>query len=124
MRERIHHSWTSPAFETEAALARVDGNRDLLGPMAALFVMQWRNFEDKIVKAIRHRDGAALAMTAHRLRESAASFGARQASRIAQDLEVRGRTGDLDDLEKLCASLHTAIDDLANSLMEFTRETT
>lgn len=121
MRERID---TRHTFDTEAALARMAGRRELLAPMAALLVMQWRQFEDQIVKAIGQRDGAALEMAAHRLRESLASIGAHRASRFAQELQVRGRTGDGDDWQEVWARLHSAIDDLANGLTEFSRETT
>jgi HPt (histidine-containing phosphotransfer) domain-containing protein len=112
---------TLPAFDAEATLARVDGNRKLLRPMVSVFALQWSVLLDEIAKASQHRDGAALEMTAQRLDESVRSFGAHEASQVAQELEARGRKGDFHDVEKSNACLRTAIDRLVSGLKEFGR---
>src|SRR5476651_733950 len=59
-----HDAVSRPAFDAEAALARVNGNRELLRKMVGVFTMQWRKLWDEIAKAGQHRDGAALELTA------------------------------------------------------------
>ncbi len=112
----------SRAFDAEAALARVDGDRELLRPMVGLFAMQWSKLGEEIARAGRYRDGAALQLTAHRLKVSLASFGADAARRAAQELEARGRKGDYNDVEKTCARLKTEVNRLVSDLKEFTNE--
>jgi HPt (histidine-containing phosphotransfer) domain-containing protein len=119
---RSHDDGMLPAFDAEAALARVDGNRELLWPMVAVFARQWRALLDEIATASQQRDGAALEIAAHRLDESVRSFGAHEASRVAQELDARGRKGDFHDVKKTCAILRAAIDRLVNGLKEFTQK--
>jgi HPt (histidine-containing phosphotransfer) domain-containing protein len=110
-----------PAFNAEAALARVDGNRELLRPMVGLFARQWSALLDAIARAGRQRDGAALELAAHRLKDSVASFGADQTRRVAEGLEARGRDGDFHDVERTCHDLKTELDRLVHALVDFAK---
>jgi hypothetical protein len=109
-------------FDAEAALARVGGDRDLLRRMAGLFAMQWNSLCVEISMAGKQRDGATLELTANKLKRSVRSLGAGGTSRVAQELEVRGRKSDFNDMEKTCARLQMEIERLVNALKEFTKE--
>jgi two-component system sensor histidine kinase/response regulator len=111
-----------PAFDPEAALARVEGDRALLRKMVGLFAMQWSKLGAEIATAGQHRDGAALELTAHKLERSVRSFGADEASRVAQELEARGRKSDFHDMEITHARMKKEIERLVNALEEFTKE--
>jgi HPt (histidine-containing phosphotransfer) domain-containing protein len=108
-----------PGFDAEAALARVDGDRELLRNMVGVFAAQWSSLSDEMARAGRHRDGAALERAAHTLKESLKSFGADEASRVAQELEACGRKGDFHAVQKSGVSLKTEVERLVNGLREF-----
>jgi HPt (histidine-containing phosphotransfer) domain-containing protein len=111
-----------PGFDAEAALCRVDGNRELLRQMAGLFAMQWRKLADEIASAGRRRDGATLELAAHTLDRSVRSFGADEASRVAQELEARACNADFHDLEETCVRLKIEVERLVRGLKEFANE--
>ena len=111
-----------PAFDAEAALSRVEGDRELLRPMVGLFSKQWTKFWTEIAKAGQRRDSATLQLTAHQLQRSMESFGAGEARRVAQELEARGCKADFHDVDKNCARLKMEIERLVNALQEFTKE--
>jgi hypothetical protein len=109
------------AFDPETALARVEGDRDLLRRMVGLFAMQWRKLTGEIAKAGQDHDGPTLELTANKLRQSVGSFGAGEASRAAQELEARGCKSDFHAVEKTCARLKMEIERLVKDLREFTK---
>src|ERR1700693_752338 len=49
-----------PAFDGEATLARVEGNRELLRQMVGVFAMQWHTLRAEIAKAGQRHDGPTL----------------------------------------------------------------
>ncbi|MFL5245245.1 MAG: Hpt domain-containing protein [Gemmataceae bacterium] len=111
-----------PVFNAEAALARVEGNRDLLRGMAGLFALQWKNLCAEIANAGKQRDGAKLELTANVLKKSAESLGASRTSRLAQDLETRALESDFHEIEKTCARLQLEVEHLVKALKAFSDE--
>ena len=109
-------------FDPEAALARMEENRERLGQMVGLFAMHWRKLAAEIAKAGQNRDGATLELSAHKLRLSVGSMGAAEASRVAQELEARGRHGEFPGVDRVCSRLEMALERLVTALKEFARE--
>ena len=109
-------------FDVQAALDRVEGNRDLLRNMAGLFTMQWRECLAEMVCAASRRDGAGLELVANRLKRSLGSVGARKACRVAEELEKRGCNRSFDDFETTHARLGIEIERFVNELKEFSEE--
>jgi HPt (histidine-containing phosphotransfer) domain-containing protein len=109
-------------FDVQAALERVEGNRELLGKMIGLFAMQWRQRLAEIAKAGERRDGAALEMVANQLKQSLGSFGAGKARQIALKIEELGGKREFDDLRKKSDSLRIEIEWLVDALKEFSRQ--
>ena len=110
------------AFDVQAALDRVEGNRELLRSMVGLFSLQWRECLAEIARAASRRDFAALELLANRLKLSLGSIGAGKASRVAQELEELGCKRCFHDLEKERARLGIEIERLVNALKEFLKE--
>jgi HPt (histidine-containing phosphotransfer) domain-containing protein len=111
-----------PTFSAQATLERVEGNRDLLRRMVGLFDMQWRRLWAEVAKAGAYRDGPTLELTANKLKQSLASFGANQASRVAQELEELGHKCHFDQVEKNCTRLKMEIERLVTALKVFAKE--
>jgi PAS domain S-box-containing protein len=81
-------------FDPNAALRRVDGDRDLLKEVASLFFEDTPRLLTEVRNAIQRGDGKALERSAHTLKGSVSNFGARVAFEAAFSLERMGRNGD------------------------------
>jgi CheY-like chemotaxis protein len=87
-----------PASSDEI-LAHFDGDRVLLGEIAAIFLEDYPNRIDAVRNAVGRRDAGALETAAHVLKGSVANFGAAEAVNAAGRLEAMGRAGDLTGVE-------------------------
>jgi HPt (histidine-containing phosphotransfer) domain-containing protein len=110
-------------FDRQAALDRVEGNRELLRSMVGIFSMQWRDCLAEIAGAERRRDGATLERTANRLKRSLGSLGAGQACRLAQELAELGGERRFRDVAMTQAPLELEIERFVNALKAFSKET-
>jgi CheY-like chemotaxis protein/HPt (histidine-containing phosphotransfer) domain-containing protein len=82
-------------FDETAALARVEGDREILRDIAALFVADWPQSRAALRQAVLSEDAAALTRIAHTLKGAAATLGAVAVSAAAQRLEEVGHSGNL-----------------------------
>jgi CheY-like chemotaxis protein/HPt (histidine-containing phosphotransfer) domain-containing protein len=96
-------------FDETAALARVEGDRELLRDIAALFVADWPQSRMTLQQAVLSEDAAALTRFAHTLKGAAATLGAMAVSAAAQRLEEVGRSGDLASAASALSTLETAV---------------
>jgi PAS domain S-box-containing protein len=111
-----------PAFDLEAALARCDGDWELLHDMARLFAQQSQKLLAEIGEAVARGDGSAVAQTAHKLKGSIGNFNASEAFAAARRLEELGRGGDLAGASSAQANLETTVARLQAALAELTVE--
>jgi HPt (histidine-containing phosphotransfer) domain-containing protein len=113
-----------PAFDADAALARVEGDMNVLRKMVQLFAKQSAELLAEIRAANDRGDSQALERAAHKLKGSVAIFSAPPASELALRLEVMGRQGELANAASTVAELEAQISRLLQALAEFTsRET-
>jgi hypothetical protein len=119
---RQEEAASRPSFDADAALARFEGNCELLRRMVGVFALQWRQLSAESVKASQHHDGPMLELTANRLRQSLTSFGAGAASRVAQELERCGREGDFRGADMKSGKLKTEIERFVDALKEVNKE--
>jgi CheY-like chemotaxis protein/HPt (histidine-containing phosphotransfer) domain-containing protein len=96
---------TVPAIDPDDVLARVDGDRELLAELAQIFREQARELMAGLEAAVDAGDARRVEHLAHTLRGSVANFGATEAARIAQALELGGRNGQLAGAAELVAQL-------------------
>jgi CheY-like chemotaxis protein len=106
-------------FNRTAALARVDGDTELLSQMVSIFIDFWPRTVTEIYRAIRCEDSQALERAAHSLKGAAASIGATATSHTAARLEKIGRDGDLIHAGVVCDSLEAELECLRPLLAEF-----
>jgi signal transduction histidine kinase/CheY-like chemotaxis protein/HPt (histidine-containing phosphotransfer) domain-containing protein len=76
------------------ALARVEGDEDVLRQLAELFLDDCPKFRAEIERALGRGDVAAIVSPAHALKASVSVFGATAAEAAARRLEVAARQGD------------------------------
>jgi two-component system, sensor histidine kinase and response regulator len=91
----------SAAFDRAAALARVDGDPELLADLAKLFCDESPRMLLAIQEAIASKKPEALERAAHSLKGSVATFAAPGAVELALKLERIGRGNGLDDAERV-----------------------
>ena len=106
----------------DEVLARVDGDRELLAEITQIFVEQSRELVGSLRTAAAAGDARAVEQLAHTLRGSVANFGAGEATRLSQALELAARGGDLtaapatiDDLASQVAGIERALVDLCGA---------
>ena len=102
----------------DALLARVGGDAELLGEMAAMFLDECPRHVSGIRQAVAGHDARSLESAAHALRGSVSNFTARRASQAALSLELMGRDGDLTGSEQALAALEEELERLKPVLEE------
>jgi PAS domain S-box-containing protein len=107
-------------FDLDEALARVEGDMELLSEMADLLIEDSPGLMADIREAIEHGDAERLGRAAHTLKGAVSALSAQGAANLAFRLETLGREGDLEkaegayiDLDREMATLHDALRTLA-----------
>jgi HPt (histidine-containing phosphotransfer) domain-containing protein len=103
-------------FDYAKALEHVEGDRELLGEIATLFLETHVGQLSALRAAIARGDAQALQNTAHKLKGSIGNFAAAEAFNAAQKLEGLGLSGDLAEAEPVCLALEGALERLKNAL--------
>ena len=86
-------------LDTDSALARVDGDTELLAELAGLFLEDYPKCMAEIRDAVSRGDTETLYRAAHTLKGSAANFGANSVVDSALKLEMIGRAGNVGDAD-------------------------
>jgi HPt (histidine-containing phosphotransfer) domain-containing protein len=109
-----------PLLDREAALSRVGGDVDLLREVGALFLKECPSAVTGLRKAVAERDAQRIEHEAHSLKGSVSTFGAGAAFQAALEIERKGRSRNLSEveanlqqfessLERLCAELRVLV---------------
>lgn len=104
----------------EEALARVDGDHQLLAELAALFLDSCPAMQAALQEALARGDAQAVQHAAHTLKGSVGNFGAQAAFDAALALEQMGRQGDLSGADAAFAHLTAEIARLHPVLLRLT----
>jgi HPt (histidine-containing phosphotransfer) domain-containing protein len=100
---------SDPVLDPNAALERVDGDRELLGEIIALFQSDIDTLLQEVQQAVNAKDAEAIMRTAHRLKGSVATFAAKPATEAALRLETMGRNGDIGDAAAAFSTLQAEL---------------
>ena len=103
-------------FDLSEALARVDGDHELLAEMAELFLEESPRFISEIRTALEKDDTQTLTYAAHTLKGSVGNFAATEAAEAARQLEQMGRKGELAGAGVILAQLEAALGRLQPAL--------
>ncbi len=104
------------------ALARVEGDTQLLAEMVRLFSEESPRLLSAAQKAVARRDAKALERAAHTLKGSVGNFAARGAVQAALKLETMAREGDLTEVEEAYRALEEQIERLKPALKSLGKE--
>ena len=95
--------------EVVAELEALDG--DVMLDLVSLYFDQASDQMSELSVAIADGETLAIGQTAHKLKGSSSTVGARNVSRSAAELELAARTGDLASADSLLDRLSTGLDD-------------
>ena len=105
-------------MDRQAALARLEGDRELLGEMASLFLEDCDPALRRIRRAIKRLDSRSAALEAHALKGSLASLAATEARRTAAELEALAVCEDHSKAAEACDRLVSALQRLRPMLQD------
>ena len=105
-----------PVLDSEALLRRLDGDRDLLRDLAAMFHDDCPTYLSKVRSALLDRDGASLAAALHTLRGAAGNFAAGEVVAVARRLETLAVANDFEAVAAQFRALEKAMNDLDKAL--------
>ena len=112
-------------FDADALLARVEGDRTLVGEMVSLLDGEAPALIAQARTALEGKDFQALHRAAHSLKGAVGNFGNGPAFRAAEKLEACARSGaGADDAEAACHRLESELKRLLASLEPFREEIT
>ena len=109
-------------FDQQAALARVQGDREMLQEIVRVFFVETPELLAAIRESIARGDSQALARAAHSMKGTVESFGAQAAREAALRPEMMGRGGDLTQAAPACTALEQEVAHLGRALVVFRGE--
>ena len=96
-------------FDLSEALARTDGDLELLQELGQRFLQELEDLLDDMRCAISGGDCAALSVAAGDLKGSASNFGAHAAAAAALRLEQMGESGVIEGADGVLAELDSSM---------------
>jgi two-component system, sensor histidine kinase and response regulator len=109
-------------LDLEGALDQLEGDRELLEEVAHLFFEECPKIVAEIRGAYEADDLRLLERSAHTLKGSSASIGARAVSQAASELEHRARSGDAADVRDLIQRTEEEVHKLLPRLEAFSQK--
>jgi CheY-like chemotaxis protein/HPt (histidine-containing phosphotransfer) domain-containing protein len=100
---------TDKVFDMDSALARIDGDQELLAEVVALFQRECPKMLAEVRDAIRRCDAATLEREAHKLKGALGALSAQPAAEAARKLEAIAHRGDLAEAAEACRSLEAEL---------------
>ena len=110
------------AFDIDAPLSHVEGDRDLLDEIVRIFAEQCPKTMYEIQNAIRAADLPVLERAAHSLKGSASNLCAIGVTQSAAELEESARSGDSSRSRELFEALESEVAKLLRELEAFSRK--
>jgi two-component system, sensor histidine kinase and response regulator len=109
-------------WDGEQALQFVSGDEELFCELITLFLQRRGPLMEEINKALEARDSEALCEAAHAFKGAVNHFSAVEIRNLAQTLEDKGRSGELDNSEALIVELEGKVQGLVGSLEKILEE--
>jgi HPt (histidine-containing phosphotransfer) domain-containing protein len=110
------------AIDLKSALARLDGDEELMKEAASMFLEEYPSLLSNIKSAFIDRDANSLELASHALKGSISNFGAAPACALAFKLEIMGRESKLDSNDNLVAALEMEVERVATAITAFIGE--
>jgi HPt (histidine-containing phosphotransfer) domain-containing protein len=103
-------STLEPVLDIRGALARLDGDEDLLVDLMGFFLEDSSRLLAQLSAAVAAADATEIRMTAHALKGLVAGCGGVRAAAAAKRLEIAAESRNLRDIPALAAALTTEIE--------------
>jgi signal transduction histidine kinase/CheY-like chemotaxis protein len=116
----IYHA---PAFDLAGLRATLEEDADLVGELIELFLSSSPSLLSDIETAVAHRDCQTLERAAHSLKGAVRHLCAVPCAQAAQELENKGKAGDLNDIDPWLATLKLELQRLRTALQQTTQGT-
>ena len=113
-----------PPLDVKEALARIEGDRDLLRELAVMFRDESPRLLTEIKRCAELRDAEGLAASAHSLKGACVSLSAKPAANAALVLEMLGQASRFDDVMTRVAELEHESSRLDDALLSLTEDET
>jgi CheY-like chemotaxis protein len=110
-------------FNREAALSRFDGDAEVLGQLAGLFLREAAARTPKIAQAIAAGEWPTALRLAHTTKGGASYVGADAAQQAAAELEAAARAADLAAAQRWLAALQARLREFADATTTLTMST-
>jgi two-component system, sensor histidine kinase and response regulator len=120
----IAHTPAANAFDIDAALKHVEGDRDLLDEIVRIFSDQCPRTISEIQNAIRTADFSLVERAAHSLKGAASNLCATGVTHSAAELEESARSGNLSSVRERFQLLEREVEKLLRKLEAFSRKVT
>lgn len=113
---------TGKALDLDVVLSHVDGDRQLLKELSAMFLEDCPNLLDEAKKSIQKADYESLERAAHTLSGRLAFFGLHKARERALELETTGRNKDSSHVLEAFAAIEDEMESILPEFEFFIRE--
>jgi len=113
-----HPPAANRAWNKAEALARIDGDEDLLAELCQIFLQESPKLLEKLRRAVTDGDFETVMKTAHSLKGESSYLGAARAAQAARQLEQVGQERNQDAVTQTFAVLEREIADLNLSLKD------
>lgn len=120
-RQKSSSDAASNVFDATEALARVDGDIELMSSLVDIFLTESRTMMETLRTAVGSGSAGKVEKAAHRLKGSVSIFGAKMVSDAAFELEKMGREGNVALAAKTFAQLEQQMSNLQSALKQFHR---
>lgn len=108
----------STLYDRSEALERLDGDVELFGTLAEMFVAESDDYCKALTTALADADPAALRREAHTAKSMLATFSYCAGTDLAMQLEQLAATGRLDGADALTTRVVEAVQRLAEQLVK------
>ena len=106
-------------FQPEAALERVEGDRDLLVEVIGLFLAEWPQTASDLAATLESGELPAVVRLAHTLKGAVGNFASPAAFQVAEALEHAARAGDLAAARAAFSRLQETMNRLVPALADY-----
>jgi HPt (histidine-containing phosphotransfer) domain-containing protein len=106
----FERSTMDPVLDVRGALARLDGDDDLLVDLLRFFLEDSTRLQEQLAAAVSAGDAQEARVTAHAIKGLVAGCGGVRAAEAAKRVEHGGQAGDLAGLPALVEALAAELD--------------
>jgi HPt (histidine-containing phosphotransfer) domain-containing protein len=103
-------------FDSAALWNRIGHDRELLGELVSVFASEGPLMLAQIEMAVAHCEPELLQKASHKLKGSLLQFSASRAAQLAQQLEMMGKTGNIEGAPAVLTTLRGELQSVLISL--------